>query len=418
MTPPISTPPGATVRQCAILAGGLGTRLGAIAADTPKPVLPVGDRPFLAWLMQEVSRFGVEEILLLTGHLSDRVEASVRAIAAELPRPLRIEFAQEPTRAGTGGALFHARDRLDERFLLCNGDSLFDCNLAELLAAAANDPPEVIGRMVLRRLTDASRYGVVELDGDRVTAFRERPPPGAAGTMVAGTINAGIYLFDRRILGTVTANCSLERDVMPRLARRGVLRGTVADGYFIDIGIPDDFARAQEELPNVLRRPALFLDRDGVINVDHGWVGTRERFEWMPGARAAIALATARGWHVFVVTNQSGVARGHYDEAAVQSLHAWMEDEVRGAGGTIDDLRYCPFHPEAPLAEYRRASDWRKPAPGMLLDLMRAWRLDAARCVLVGDKPIDMEAAAAAGIAGHLFAGGDLAAFVAPLLAG
>ncbi len=175
MTPNTPAPPDTTVRQCAILAGGLGTRLGALAADTPKPVLPIGDRPFLAWLMQEVSRFGVEEVLLLTGHLSERVEASVRAIAAELPRPLRIEFAQEPTRAGTGGALFHARDRLDERFLLCNGDSLFDCNLAELLAAAAADPPEVIGRMVLRRLADASRYGVVDIDGDRVTTALPSP---------------------------------------------------------------------------------------------------------------------------------------------------------------------------------------------------------------------------------------------------
>ena len=91
-------------------------------------------------------------------------------------------------------------------------------------------------------------------------------------------------------------------------------------------------------------RPALFLDRDGTINVDHGYVGTRERWEWMPGALDAIRLATESGWLVFVVTNQSGIGRGLYEAAELEQLHAWMAAEVQRAGGRIDDIRYCPFH--------------------------------------------------------------------------
>jgi D,D-heptose 1,7-bisphosphate phosphatase len=273
----------------------------------------------------------------------------------------------------------------------------------------------VIGRMVLRQLPDVSRFGVVGLRGDRVTAFHERPPPGtdpAAG----GTINAGIYVFDRALLDHLEPACSLERDVLPRLAAAGLLRGTVAAGYFRDIGVPDDFAAAQTEVPRLLHRRALFLDRDGVINRDHGHVGQRARFEWMPGARAAIRHATQAGWHVFVVTNQSGIARGFYTEAELAALHAWMADEIRRERGTVDDWRYCPFHPEATVAAYRQHSDWRKPAPGMLLDLIRAWELVPARCLLIGDQPTDLAAAAAAGMPAHLFDGADLAAFVAARL--
>ncbi len=401
-----------TIRQCAVLVGGLGTRLGALTTNTPKPLLTCGDRPFLAWLMREFLRFGVEEFLLLTGFRSDAVEAQLQTLSALLPREARIIVCEEPLRAGTGGAVYHARDRLDERFLLCNGDSLFDGNLATLLRAAADDAPAVIGRLLLRRQEDASRYGTVALQGDRISEFRERPPPGTAGV-----INAGVYLFNRSLVDDLQPACSLEADIMPRLAARGALRGTIGEGYFRDIGVPADYASAHHEIPQVLHRRALFLDRDGVVNVDHGYVGTRDRFEWMPGAREAIRMATDAGWHVFVVTNQSGVARGHYDEAAVAALHAWMTDEVRRTGGTIDDIRYCPFHEDATVPAYRRASDWRKPAPGMLLDLIRAWELDPARCVLIGDQATDIAAANAAAIDALHFQGGNLAEFIRPVVA-
>jgi D-glycero-D-manno-heptose 1,7-bisphosphate phosphatase len=110
------------------------------------------------------------------------------------------------------------------------------------------------------------------------------------------------------------------------------------------------------------------------------------------------------------------VARGYFDEAAVRALHDWMIDEIRRFGGTVDDVRVCPFHPDGIVPRYRAASDWRKPAPGMIRDLISAWDVDAGASVMVGDQPSDVAAAAAAGIAGYLFPGGFLDHFLAPLL--
>ncbi len=400
-------------RQCAILAGGLGTRLGSLTRDTPKPLLEVGGRPFLGWLMREALRWGIEEFVLLTGHLGDRVRGAIDLLSDGLPRAVPIRVSNEPAPAGTGGALRAARDMLDQHFLLLNGDSLLLADLGPALAAFARDPADVACRMVLRAVPDAGRYGVADLEGDRVTAFRERPD--LAGP---GLINSGIYLMDRRVAELAATRCSLERDLLPALIAQHAVRGTAAAGWFIDIGVPADLALARAELPGRIQRPALLLDRDGVLNRDHGWVGSRARWEWIAGAKRTVRLATAAGCHVFVVTNQSGVARGLYTEDDVGELHRWMGQELRQAGGTVDDVRYCPFHPEAAVARYRAASDWRKPAPGMILDLIRRWELDRARCLLIGDHARDLAAAAAAGIEGHLFPGGDLADFARPLLQG
>ena len=388
----------ATLRQCVILAGGLAGDPGR----APSPLVRVAGRPFLAWLMREVLRFGVDEFLILAGALEPAVQAAVLAAGDALPKRVTVRFALHPPSAGTGGALHYAAPHLSERFLLCHGACLFDCNIAALLAAFASDPADVLVRMAVRE----SPGGGVALEGDRVAALA-----GQADT--AGLADAGIYAVDRAILPHLAAQSALEDAVLPRLAQAGALRATRLHGWFADLAVADDAAHAGRELAACMDRPALFLDRDGVLNHDHGYVGSQDRWEWVDGAREAVATATARGWHVFIVTNQAGIARGLYGEPEVGALQMWVADELRRAGGTLDDWRFCPYHTEGKVDAYRRDSDWRKPAPGMLNDLVRAWELNPRHCVMVGDKDTDVQAGTAAGMRSLLFPGGDLAEFLA-----
>lgn len=164
------------------------------------------------------------------------------------------------------------------------------------------------------------------------------------------------------------------------------------------------------------RRSGVIFDRDGVLIVDHGYVGEVERIEWMAGAREAVAALNAAGVAVAVATNQSGVARGMFGEAAVAAVHAAMAEQLAAAGGRIDAVYVCPFLPDAPVARWAHPDHPdRKPNPGMVLKALADLGLDPARTLVVGDKARDLEAGARAGVAGALFAGGDLLAFLRDL---
>jgi len=160
-------------------------------------------------------------------------------------------------------------------------------------------------------------------------------------------------------------------------------------------------------------RPALFLDRDGVLNEDKGYVHRWDDFHWIPGAKTAIAAFNRAGWIVIVVTNQSGIGRGYYAEDDMHALHAQMNSELAEAGAHVDAIYFCPEHPEAPLERYRHPDPPnRKPNPGMILQALADWPIDRERSILIGDKPSDMEAATRAGIRGLLFDGGNLEDFL------
>ncbi|MEL7129111.1 MAG: HAD family hydrolase [Pseudomonadota bacterium] len=155
----------------------------------------------------------------------------------------------------------------------------------------------------------------------------------------------------------------------------------------------------------------MFLDRDGVINIDKGYVSRIADFEWMPGAANCIRTFKERGWFVFVVTNQSGIARGLYSEEDMHTLHNWMFGELLKGGAQIDRIYHCPYHAEGEIERYRKDSFDRKPKPGMLLQAMADHSVKKEASFLIGDNPTDLEAARAAGLGAFLFKGGNLADF-------
>ncbi len=159
-------------------------------------------------------------------------------------------------------------------------------------------------------------------------------------------------------------------------------------------------------------RPAVFFDRDGVLNVEKNYLYRVEDFQWQAGAREAVALLNDKGYYVFVVTNQSGIARGYYKEEDVKALHDFMQKELAKRGAHVDAFYYCPHHPEGKIKKYAVACDCRKPASGMLQKAMADFVVDKSNSFLIGDKASDIEAASAAGIKGYLYTSGNLKEFV------
>lgn len=226
--------------EAVILAGGFGTRLRHVVSNVPKPMAPVAGRPFLCWLIDRLAAQGYGHIVLATGYMHEKVEEFFH----DEYDGVRIDYAREMSPLGTGGAIVNALQHCQEEIItVLNGDTLFDIDHRLFIEKGAHNDSRLT--IVTRRVDDAGRYGAVEVDAEgRIAAFREKDP-----SFGSGLINGGIYRLHRSLLENyaVGQQFSFEKEVLQPL--KEPIYAWPSDAYFIDIGVPDDYARAQIELP-------------------------------------------------------------------------------------------------------------------------------------------------------------------------
>lgn len=370
--------------EAIILAGGLGTRLRNVVSDVPKCMAPIGSRPFLSLLLDQLARFSeVNRVIISVGYLREAILKWVEINAYRYP--YKIDFAIEDTPLGTGGGIRLALEMCREAsVLVLNGDTYFDINAGFLLK---NGDASIV--VALKRMTGFDRYGKVECDdGGIITRFCEKQYCNE------GLINGGIYLINRSKLNlkSYPSVFSFEKDILQPMAGTGNLQGVIQDGYFIDIGIPDDYAIAQLKWGEW---DTLLLDRDGVINTlrPGDYVKCWEEFEFRPGFLINCKEWAQRYKHIFVVTNQRGVGKGLMSQMALDVIHNQMIHLISQAGGRIDGIYVCYALDDSDAR--------RKPNIGMWLEILQDYPdVNPNKTVFLGDSDSDMAFAKNAGIYG------------------
>ena len=373
-----------------ILAGGLGTRLQSVVKDMPKPMADIDGRPFLEMLMDYMIFQGATEFVLCVSYLKEKIINYFGDSFRSVP----VFYSIENTLLGTGGAIKQAFDLYHlDKAVVVNGDTFVKMDYHAFYERAS----EQMLSVALKKIDKAERFGMVIVKNGKIESFTEKKQ-GAENVF----INSGVYFVASSLWSCVAqksgVSFSFEKDVLEKIVSQIRVPAFRIDDYFIDIGVPEAYYQARKELRSVIYgAKALFLDRDGVINVDSGYVHRIEDCQFITGIFDICRHAKQKGYKIIVVTNQAGIAKGVYQEDEYMILRKYIHDEFIKQGCSIDAEYYCPYHIDG-IGKYKKDSYERKPNPGMIFQSMRDFKVDLKNSILIGDKSEDIVAAQRAGI--------------------
>ena len=387
-----------------IIAGGKGTRLGL--KNIPKPMVKLNGKPLLEHQILLAKRYGIKDIYILSGHLSDVI---VDYFENGEKWNVNIEHIIEDKPLSTAGALKQLENVLDDRFMVFYGDTIMDLNLKSFIEFDTLSK-DSIGSIMVHPNDHPYDSDLLEIDkNNKVIEFHSKPHEG--NIYYANLVNAALYIFSPKIFQYIEKGRVLDfgKDIFPKIIKTENLYAYKTTEYLKDMGTPDRLKKVEKDLLSgkVARlnksnkQKAIFLDRDGVINKEVDNLSDINKFELLDNVTDVIKLINKSEFISIVVTNQPVLAKGFLTENELKQIHKKMDTLLGDERAFFDDLYYCPHHPESgfdgEVQELKMDCECRKPKSGMLLQASRDYNIDLSNSWMIGDRYTDIKSGQSAG---------------------